>query len=238
MPAVSISVAVLTTDTVHHTFFVRELMAGCDVPLVVQEMRPLKPPYDTAHPFELERDEWERDEWAAGGPVSLEELAPTLVVDSVNDASALNALKSAAADLTVVFGTGIIRSEVIQGAPGMLLNLHGGDPERYRGLDTHLWAVWHRDWESLVTALHVVAPRLDTGDIVATAQLAPPHGAPLTQLRAANTEACADLVRGAVQQRAAGGSVVTRPQRSEGRYYSFMPTVLKEVCLQRWEERP
>ena len=48
----------------------------------------------------------------------------------------------------------------------MNINLHGGDPEKYRGLDSHLWSIYHEDWASLVSTLHVVSKDLDAGDSI------------------------------------------------------------------------
>ena len=47
-----------------------------------------------------------------------------------------------------------------------IFNLHGGDPEKYRGLDSHYWSIYHNDFKSLITTLHKVRPILDTGEIV------------------------------------------------------------------------
>lgn len=233
----TVRIAVLTTQTPHHAYFVRELAAAGRLAAIVQETTSLAAPYETAHPFEAERDAWEIEALLGGARVPLAEYAPTAVVDSVNDPRALAALEDAAAEITVAFGTGLIGAELIARAPGRLLNLHGGDPERYRGLDTHLWAVWHRDWEALVTALHVVAPRLDTGDVVGLQPVSIARGDPLRTLRAANTRACLDLVLAAAEQLNRDGELPARTQAAVGRYYSFMPAVLKESCLQRWETR-
>ena len=234
----TVRIAVLTTQTSHHAYFVRELAAANRLVAIVEETTSLAPPYETAHPFEADRERWEIETLLGGEPLLLADCAQTTRVESVNDKPALVALERAQAQIIVAFGTGLIGSDLIDRAPGRLLNLHGGDPERYRGLDTHLWAVWHRDWESLVTALHVVAPRLDTGDIVGLQPLTIPPDTSLTQLRAVNTRACLDLVLSAADSMERDGGLPARPQAAVGRYYSFMPAVLKDACLQRWGTRP
>ena len=37
--------------------------------------------------------------------------------------------------------------------------------EKYRGLDSHLGALWHRDYSELKTCLHQLSDTLDDGDI-------------------------------------------------------------------------
>jgi folate-dependent phosphoribosylglycinamide formyltransferase PurN len=231
-----VRVAVLTTDTTHHAYYVwqlaeRGLLAG-----VVLETRTHDPGFETHHPFEDERDAYERDVLLAGAPREIDGYAPTHVADSVNDASALAAVSEMAPDLLVSFGTGLIDARLIAGAPAPLVNLHGGDPEEYRGLDTHLWAIYHRDFGALVTTLHAVDAGLDTGAIVGQEPIAHRPSAPLHELRAANTQTCVDLTVAAAAATEALGRVPLRPQRRRGRYYSSMPAVLKPVCVRRYAD--
>ena len=232
----TVRVAVLTTDTTHHAYFVwqlakRGLLAG-----VILESRTHEPDFETYHPFEDEQDAYEREVLLAGAPQRIDGYGPTHVADSVNDASALAALSVMAPDLIVSFGTGLIDARLIVGARAPLVNLHGGDPEEYRGLDTHLWAIYHRDFRALVTTLHAVDVRLDTGAIVGQEPIVHRSGSPLYELRAANTQTCVDLTVAAAAAAEALGRVPLRPQRCQGRYYSSMPAVLKPVCVRRYAE--
>ncbi len=115
-----------------------------------------------------------------------------------------------------------------------MLNLHGGDPENYRGLDSHLWAIYHRDFEALVTTLHFVTSELDDGDIVGQMRVPLRSGMALHQLRAANTEVCVELTVSALEALRSRGVLDARRQLRCGRYYSFMPTPLKELCNRRF----
>jgi methionyl-tRNA formyltransferase len=134
-------------------------------------------------------------------------------------------------DATIVFGTGKLKAPVLSVQPERMFNLHGGDPQEYRGLDTHLWAIYHGDFSGLVTTLHRVAPALDDGDIVASAAVPLHRSMGLHELRAANTEVCLALTLAALTQLAEDGHVLSRRQSRAGRYYSFMPAILKDlVC--------
>jgi len=83
-----------------------------------------------------------------------------------------------------VFGTGVLRAEVLEVQPRKTLNLHGGDPEEYRGLDTHLWAIYEEKFSALVTTLHRVDKGIDTGEIVERTALRLKKSMELFQLRA------------------------------------------------------
>jgi len=222
---------VLTTDTPHHLRFVQEIARHTAVAHILEETTGIKPPFDTAHPFETEREDYERSLWFSGGAPKLSDVAPVTRFANLNDAPAVDALAALAPDLTVVFGTRPLSAAVIDAAGPWPVNLHGGDPEAYRGLDTHLWAIYHGDFANLITALHVVNPGIDDGAIIAALPLPLARGMALHQLRAANTEVCITLVRQAVDALRETGRIVARPQRAKGRYYSFMPAVLKEICV-------
>lgn len=178
------NVALLTTETSHHLFFAAEVAARHQLALVVVETGALVPPFETRHPFEDERDAYERENLLGNSPPRFEEFARTVEVESVDAADSL--LRDAHADVALVFGTRRLAPTTIAAAAPCCLNLHGGDPERYRGLDTHLWAIYHRDFANLVTTLHRVDPGLDTGDIVLESAVPLASGMRLHEFRAAN----------------------------------------------------
>ena len=53
----------------------------------------------------------------------------------------------------------------------------------------------------------------------------------LYKLRADNTKLCIELTISALNKFKQQRSFNSKPQQKVGRYYSFMPTVLKEICL-------
>jgi methionyl-tRNA formyltransferase len=225
-----VRIDVLTTETPHHAYFVRRLAQAGVLGQVWLEQSAARAPFPIAHPFEEERDAYELAALLDGDERPIEGRA----VETVNDPEVAGALSG---DLVVAFGTGLIRPRLIAAvAPGRLLNLHGGNPEEYRGLDTHLWAIYHRDFANLITTLHHVDPGLDTGAIVGQAQIVLRPGAALHELRARNTELCVALVLAAARTLETVGELLSRPQVRRGRYYSFMPAVLKEVCVARFAE--
>lgn len=223
---------VLTTQTPHHAWFVQELNKQFPVRRVYLETEPLpSPPFETAHPFESERDDYERGLWFGGGEPEISAQAPARVFRRMNEPAAVAALAEEAADAVVVFGTGKLSDEVIAAVPGALVNLHGGDPETHRGLDAHLWAVREGAFDSLVSCLHRVAPALDAGDIVGMRGVPVPKDAPLSSLRRFNTEACLELTLAALGELRSAGRLSARPQTKAGRLYSFMPAEMKTECV-------
>lgn len=227
---------ILTTQTTHHARFVQELIKTYPETQAVLETRGLKAPFNISHDYLAEQDRYERNLWFGGDDVQVADLVPTISAESINDPQVIAHIQSAAPDVVVVFGTGKINPEVINAVPqGRMLNLHGGDPEEYRGLDTHLWAIYHGEFDQLITCLHEVAPALDTGAIVGRMALPLRADMALHELRAENTQICIDLTLGAVKELEDTGAIAMASQTKKGRYYSFMPSDLKEICVQKFK---
>jgi methionyl-tRNA formyltransferase len=224
-------IAILTTQTPHHAYFVKEIAHRYPDVHVIDETRTLHAPFESSHTFEADRDEYERSQWFGGRKARLADFAPVTAIDSLNSAEGLKVLVGIHSDIAIVFGTGKLSPEVIDRGPGCLLNLHGGDPEEYRGLDTHLWAIYHGDFAGLITTLHRVNPVLDDGDICLQESLVLRNGMQLSELRLVNTNACVRLAISALASFDVQGDVPGRRQRRKGRYYSFMPRVLKDRCV-------
>jgi len=229
-------VQLLTTDTLHHRYFAQRLHAtGClDSIFVETEQR--VPPFPTRHTFEERRDDYEKEVLLGNSNFSFADLVPTLEFSSLNESAARKAMSITQADIVLVFGTGLLKPELITLPRIACLNLHGGNPEDYRGLDSHLWTIYHRDFANLVTTLHYLSPQLDTGDIVFATTLALPQGCELHELRSINARACVDLSLGAISWLRKGEALPRRKQLRLGRYYSAMPSVLKEECVARFSQ--
>lgn len=227
----TVRVTLLTTDTAHHRYFAAALAERGLLERIVEETTSLTPPFDTFHPFEALRDEHERAV-LPGATTPLHEIAETQRVARADDAA--ETLARLRPQAIVVFGTSRIGPALIGAADAACLNLHGGNPEEYRGLDTHLWAIYHRDFANIVTTLHHVDAGLDTGDVVGLAPLPLRRDMRLHELREANARVCVDLTLRALADLDEGRGE-RRPQTRRGRYYSFMPAVLKERCVEIFE---
>nr|WP_281413087.1 formyltransferase family protein [Marivibrio halodurans] len=228
-------VGILTTETPHHVRFVQAIAARHDVVRVFEERREISADFETHHPFEDERAVFERATWFDGADPGLSDVAEVETHRDLNDPKAVASMKAAGLDALLVFGTGRLNQNVIDVAPERIVNLHGANPEKYRGLDTHLWAVYHGDFRGLVTTLHRVAPELDRGGVVMRMPIPIHRGMKLHQLRKANTDVCIDISLQGLEMLANYGQFISQPQLYIGRYYSFMPAVLKSRCVRQFE---
>ena len=228
-------IAILTTGAVRRRFFVESLQREFDVERVFIETRDPKPPVPTDHSMNEARKSRERDYWYGGAPPAFKDIADIQIFESLNDSAAISALGAIEADVTLVYGTGWLGKTILVQCGDICLNFHNGDPEEYRGLDCHLWPVYHRDFAALKMTLHWVEPTLDTGAIVDRQPIPLSKDMPLSDLRRVATELAAEMAISALREYAEKGEISSTPQRQRGRYYSNMPAVLKDICVRNFE---
>ncbi len=202
---------------------------------VFVETGELTPPFEIFHPLEEESKNYEKQTWFNGKPPSFTDITATEYFPSLSQPEAVRAMTAIRPDIMIVFGTRKLSTSVINVCPSGAFNIHTGDPEQYRGLDAHMWTIYHRDFDALSVALQRLATELDRGDILALKKVMIVPGMRLFQLRAASTETAIELSRQTVINFQSRGNLQSRPLQTIGRYYSFMPSVLKQLCVKRFE---
>ena len=70
-------------------------------------------------------------------------------------------------DLIAVFGTSLIRGDLLQKGRLGIVNLHGGLSPEYRGADCTFWALYNREPEKVGCTLHFIDEGIDTGRLIA-----------------------------------------------------------------------
>ena len=225
-------ILILTTKTNHHNFFVYRLLDIFPNITVVVETDLIEPKYDTIHEFENIRNDYEKKLWKDSLNFSLKDICQKYIVcNNINDKTISKKIKTNKFDVCIVFGTRKIGKDLISELPFNTFNLHGGDPRFYRGLDSHLWSIWHNDLRGLKTCIHRLNYNLDQGDIFQLQQLDINKIDSLHQLRALNTQKCIYLTLLLLKNLKDKPNISCKPQTQLGRYYSFMPSVLKEQCV-------
>ena len=228
-------IIVLTTSTTHHRYFANRINQKYPLEGIVLEDLHLKPNFKTDHSFEFERDIYEKKHFKKYNN-SFENLSKTKNFKNVNDIKCLEFISKINPHIIIVFGTGIIRKPLINLCRRGIINLHGGDPQYFRGLDTHLWAIYHKLFNQLVTTLHRVNTRIDDGEIIKIAPIEINKSSEIKKLRAENTKVCVEIVLEALQYYYNFGKFSSKSQTKKGRYYSFMPAELKDICVRNFNK--
>ena len=228
-------ITVLTTGAVRRRYFVKELGNRFPIERVLIETQDPPAPIPIDHPSDEARKARERNYWYNGTPPPFSDIAETQSYESLNNPNALNALREIKPDVLLVYGTGKLSNDILNICPNTCLNFHNGDPERYRGLDCHIWPMYHRDFDALQMTLHKIEPSLDTGDIVDRKPVPLYEDMPLADLRRTACELTVEMAIAALDFFEKTGKFKATAQRRKGRYYSYMPAVLKDICIRNFE---
>ncbi len=105
------------------------------------------------------------------GTVSFPDNVVSYYVDDINDDDCLEILNKEKPHTLVVYGTSILKDEVINIPYNYILNIHNGIVPKYRNVHSELWAYINRDFLNIgVTIMHLDSG-IDTGDIAAQERL-------------------------------------------------------------------
>ncbi len=227
-------IVVLSTDTLHHRYFLNSLeAAGLPLQAYLFETERATPPFPVGPVFEAEEDAFERERFFVSIPAELQ-AEKIRTVDKANSPAGLELLRGLQPDLGVVFGTGKLSVEVIRSFRHGLINVHRGIAQAYRGLDSDLWAIYHGDYANLGVTIHRVEEALDTGDVVHQQSMPLHPGMRTSHIRYYTTLIATELVAQALRDYLAG-NLAGQPQQQLGRYYSFMPLELKRWVAARFD---
>jgi len=146
---------------------------------------------------------------------------PLLPTGSVNDPAYIARVRSLQPDVIVsVAAPEIFRAELLELPPLGCINIHSGRLPRYRGMMPTFWQM-HAGERAVTLTVHEMAPQLDAGAVLATAQQTIEPGATLEDMMGAGKREGARLMIGVLRDLAAG---TTRPEPldlAEASYFSF-----------------
>ena len=166
----------LTSDFLRHEYVATQVAGALDLAGVWQERKPFKPlsyassPDDAgviaAH-FEA-RDRSETEHFAPQGdaPTAVSTVRRLVPSGGCNDPDEVARMRALEPDVVLVFGTQILRDEVIAVFDGRIINLHLGLSPYYRGAGTNFWPLVNREPEMVGATIHYLDRGVDSGDIL------------------------------------------------------------------------
>jgi methionyl-tRNA formyltransferase len=94
---------------------------------------------------------------------------PELVreVPHINHPGVVDLARQLQPDLIAVFGTSLIRGELLRAGRLGIANLHGGLSPEYRGADCTFWALYNGEPHKVGCTLHWIDAGIDTGGLIA-----------------------------------------------------------------------
>ncbi len=161
-------------------------------------------------------------------------LIYTEAVNKINDKVYVNAIREMKPDVIAVSGSSILKEEILSIAPKGVLNLHGGLPQKYRGIWTTLWALFNEEPEYIGGTVHYMSKGIDDGDIIYQGRPAMVTSDNPETLYAKVVKLGIRMMIQAIKD-IQNGDVVSYPQKTVGELY-LTKWVTPVVLKQTWEK--
>tara|TARA_B100001989_G_C24536907_1_gene464976 strand:+ start:108 stop:824 length:717 start_codon:yes stop_codon:yes gene_type:complete len=226
------NVILLSTKTPHHFFFINEISKNCNLSIIF-ENESLKPVFNVHNNFEKKQVLYEKKIWFKNRSIRISKNLNVLNVKNINNNKTIDFIKSNNPDIIFSFGISRLKKAFLNTVKKSIFNFHGGDTSFYRGLDSHLWSLYHNDLRGLKVTLHEVDNNLDTGKIILKKKLNLKNTKYLYQVRLLNTELCIKLANEVIKN----PNLRKMKQTKIGRYYSFMPSELKKIINIKFKKK-
>ena len=221
-------VIILTSTFFRHRYVVNYVAEQLEVVGVVQEEKSFKPARYAVTADDRtviakhfsDRDKSEANYFSNHGKLAAD-LGVRLRTGSpgiINDPKEIDEMSALSPDVVLVFGTGLLRSTIIERFAGRIINLHLGLSPYYRGAGTNFWPLVNREPEFVGATVHYLDAGIDTGPLIAHARPAVgasdgPHDLGNKAI-IAGTEALVRAARAHVD-----GGLKPKPQTNKGRLY-------------------
>ncbi|MEZ0148362.1 MAG: formyl transferase [Candidatus Reddybacter sp.] len=178
----SLKVLILCGRSPRHLYVANKLCEGAEILAIVQETgsdlnwSSLK---KKLKPAKLIRkiSRWIRDRkrYTGNGEASFffDQASPQLThpelvkeVPHINHPDVVKLADELQPDVIAVFGTSLIKGELLTKGRLGIINLHGGLSPHYRGADCTFWALYNEEPEQVGCTLHYINAGIDTGDLI------------------------------------------------------------------------
>ena len=218
-------ILILSTQTKHHTYFINKIAELHDICGIIYERKVLKKDYPTGPFYDNLADKFEDKFFEKEVPNDLsDDLKKKIVeVHSVNNKHLQKYIKSMSPDLIITFGTGIVKPYIFNTAKWGTINIHRGQIDKYRGLDSDLWAIKNEDFDNIGVAIHYVDEDLDTGDVLSKGKVLLSNVEEIYHLRYHTTILATNMMLNVLEKfQYEDGKIKGESQTEFGEYYTAM----------------
>jgi folate-dependent phosphoribosylglycinamide formyltransferase PurN len=180
----TLSVIILCGQSPRHLYFANQVCKACKPLAIIHEGghdAPLKKIINLlVNPQKLWHKVWrwlrDRKRYAsnkeatfffADKPPQLDHTNLRVEVPHINHPDVIQIIDEQCPDLIVVFGTSLLKGDLLKKGRLGIINLHGGLSPEYRGADCTFWALHNQEPEKVGCTLHYINAGIDTGNIIA-----------------------------------------------------------------------
>ena len=228
-------ILILTTDTTHHCFYVKELVKkykNIEFFVIVEKTVEKS----KIHSLEKMIKKHEKEKWFENQNIKLDQVIKNYKYKNINNKNIVKKINFIKPKIIISYGIGKIKKEILSQIKVNIFNLHGGNPEEYRGLDSHLWAIYHNDFNNLKVCMHKLEDKLDTGKIYKIKKILLYKNLKLYKLRSLTAELCVLLSINLINNLLKNKKINLIKQKKIGRYYSKMPNELKQGVYNKFHK--
>ena len=219
-------IVLLSTKSLHHDIFIKNLiLKNIFFDNIFYETSYVKPKFKTHSWIEEKQKNYELSKLKELKHIELNDCKN---FSNFNSDTFLNILKTDKADLGIVFGTRVLNQDVINSFKDGLINVHRGIIDKYRGLDSDLWAYYHKDFKNIGTTIHYINTGIDKGDIIEIKHLNK-NKINIETLRYETSMIAARIISTIITKYKKKLKITRYKQKKLGKYYSFMPKVIKDT---------
>jgi len=221
-------IIILTSNYLRHQYVVQSLIDALDVCGVWQEEKSFVPESyagseDDRRVIRAHFDARDRSEEQYFGAFHTLRLSQgtvhhTLPAGSINLPDEVRMMQELNPDVVVVFGTGILKEQLIQAFAGNIVNLHLGLSPYYRGSGTNFWPLVNREPEYVGATIHYLDAGIDSGHMICHVRPDIAAGDGPHDLGNKTIQKALEVFPAVLRAHAAG-TVAARPQSGEGKLY-------------------
>jgi methionyl-tRNA formyltransferase len=148
-----------------------------------------------------------------------------LIVDNINSAKVITAIKKLEIDIIINCGGGIFKKEIINTPKMGILNAHMGYLPTYRGVNVLEWSLFYN--HKIGVTLHYINRGIDTGDILAFKEIPVYPGDNIKTLRARSADINIELILNFFNSSSKMNPI--KQNKEDGKQYFIMHQRLKTL---------
>ncbi len=165
---------IITGNSLRHKYVANKLIENLDVVGVICESKFFGPIKASKNPQDipelekhLERFKKVERDYFGKHEHFMEKEGLTVSYTAPSGAnSLLGVIKAIGAEIVLVFGSGIIKKDIIERFPGRMINMHLGLSPYYRGSGTNVWPIINGEAQFVGVTIHYLDEGIDTGEII------------------------------------------------------------------------
>ena len=112
------------------------------------------------------RDKMEKKYFIFDPQIKFGHLIVECGIKGINKPEVIEELKESNPDLILVYGSSLIKNEIIELFPNRIINLHLGLSPYYRGSGTDFWPIYNEELQYVGATIHYLNAGIDLGDII------------------------------------------------------------------------